>query len=397
MKNKTVLVVVILALILVVRARAGTEKVLYAFTGGTDGGRSQGGVIVDKEGNLYGTTNSGGVYNAGTVFELSPSNGSWNETVLYSFTGGSDGAYPMAGLTFCRGNLYGTTLEGGGGWGVVFELAALTKGWKQSVIYSFSAQRDGEKPHGGLTCDAAGALYGTTYTGGIYGGGTVFKLTRIAASSTNGRWSETTLHSFGNANDGMNPQGTVVLDKQGNVYGTTTDGGYGRGTVFELAHSKSGWGETIIYNFLGGNDGAFPYAGVMSDAAGNLYGTTYAGGTYGEGSVFRLTLSNSQWTEAVLYAFDAPSSGGYPYRGSLTLDGSGNLHGTTSTGDYAGTVFDLSLSSGTWTESVLYEFSNEEDGGTPYDGVILDAAGNSYGTTVGGGNCNEGVVFEVTP
>jgi uncharacterized repeat protein (TIGR03803 family) len=397
MKNKTVLVLVIVTLTLVVEARAGTEKVLYAFTGGTGGGRSQGAVIVDKAGNLYGTTNSGGLYNAGTLFELSPSNGSWNETVLYSFTGGSDGAYPMAGLTFCHGNLYGTTLEGGVGWGVVFELVRLTKGWKQSVVYSFSAQRDGEEPRGGLTCDAAGALYGTTYIGGIYGGGTVFKLTEMTSLSTTGIWSETMLHSFGNTNDGMNPQGTVVLDKQGNVYGTTTGGGYGQGTVFELTRSESGWGETIIYNFLGGSDGSFPYAGVVFDTAGNLYGTTYVGGSYGEGTVYQLTLSNSQWTEAVLYAFDAPNGGGYPYRGSLTVDGSGSLYGTTSAGDYAGTVFDLSPSNGGWTESVLYTFSNEEDGGTPYDGVILDTAGNLYGTTVGGGKCNEGVVFEVTP
>jgi uncharacterized repeat protein (TIGR03803 family) len=395
MKNKTVLVLVV-TLILVVGARAGTEKVLYAFTGGTDGGRSEGGVILDKAGNLYGTTNSGGMYNAGTVFELSPSNGSWNETVLYGFTGGSDGAYPMAGLTFCGGNLYGTTLEGGGGWGVVFELVALANGWKQSVIYNFSAQHDGEEPYGGLTCDAAGALYGTTYAGGIYGGGTVFKLTQMASSSTRGKWSETVLHSFGNANDGVNPQGTVVLDKQGNVYGTTTDGGDGRGTVFELTYSESGWSETIIYNFLGGNDGAFPYAGVVFGAAGNLYGTTYAGGTFGEGTVFQLTLSNGQWTEAIIYV-DAVSGGSYPYRGSLTLDGSGNLYGTTSAGDVAGTVFGLSSSSGAWNESVQYAFSNEEDGGTPYDNVILDAAGNLYGTTVGGGKCNEGVVFEITP
>jgi uncharacterized repeat protein (TIGR03803 family) len=397
MKNKTVLVLVIVTLILVVGARAGTEKALYSFTGGADGGQSQGGVIFDNAGNLYGTTYFGGTYNAGTVFELSPSNGSWNETVLYSFTGGSDGAYPMAGLTFCHGNLYGTTLEGGGGRGVVFELA-LTNEWKQSVIYNFSAQGDGEEPYGGLTCDAAGALYGTTYTGGIYGGGTVFKLTQIAASSTKGKWSETVLHSFGKGNDGMNPQGTVVLDKQGNVYGTTTDGGYGRGTVFELTDSQSRWSETIIFNFIGGNDGTFPYAGVVFDTAGNLYGTTYMGGTYGEGTVFQLTLSNSQWTEAVLYAFDAGNSGGYPYRGSLTLDGSGNLYGTTSTGDVAGTVFELTYSNGSWTESVLYAFSNGEDGGTPYDGVILDAAGNLYGTTSnGGGTRNEGVVFEVTP
>ncbi|HXC44465.1 MAG TPA: choice-of-anchor tandem repeat GloVer-containing protein [Candidatus Dormibacteraeota bacterium] len=397
MKNKTVLVLVIVTLVLVVGAWAGTEKVLYAFTGGTDGGRSEGGVIVDKAGNLYGTTNSGGMYNAGTVFELSPSNGSWNETVLYSFTGGSDGAYPMAGLTFCNGNLYGTTMEGGGGWGVVFELAALANGWKQSVIYNFSAPGDGEEPFGGLTCDAAGALYGTTYAGGIYGGGTVFKLTQMASSSKKRTWSEAMLHSFGNTNDGMNPQGTVVLDKQGNVYGTTTDGGSGRGTVFELTRSASGWSEAIIYNFSGGNDGAFPYAGVVFDSAGNLYGTTYVGGTYGEGTVFRLTLSNSQWTEAVLYAFDAPNGGGYPHRGSLTLDVSGKLHGTTSTGDSAGTVFDLNPSNGSWTESVQYAFSNEDDGGTPYDGLILDAAGNLYGTTVGGGKCNQGVVFEVTP
>jgi uncharacterized repeat protein (TIGR03803 family) len=263
---------------------AGRETVLYSFTGGADGGFPAAGVIEDAAGNLYGTTINGGAFNNGTVFKLS-SNG--EETVLYSFTGGSDGGGPSAGvIRDAAGNLYGTTVNGGSslfcakGCGTVFKLD--TTG-KETVLYSFTGKADGAFPTGRLTRDAAFNMYSTTQNGGANNNGTVFKL--------DPRGKETVLYSFpGGAQ--VIPLGGVIRDAAGNLYGVTELGGaFGDGTVFKLDTTGK---ETVLHSFTAKADGAFPIGGVIQDAAGNLYGTTSSYGNvscdppFGCGTVFKI-------------------------------------------------------------------------------------------------------------
>lgn len=247
----------------------GAETVLYSFTGGNDGGHSTAGLIADEDGNLYGTTNVGGVNNAGVVFKVVP-NGT--ETVLYSFTGGNDGGYPFGVLIEDEsGNLYGTASAGGSdGLGVVFKLAP---NGTETVLHSFTGN-DGQVPDSGLIMDAGGNLYGTTPGGGAHHNGVVFKL---APDGT-----ETVLHSFAGP-DGANPQAGLIMDVKGNLFGTTGNGGAnGRGAVFGLTPNGK---ETVIYSFTGLNDGWAPQAGLIMKNC-DLYGTTLNGGTSGDGVVF---------------------------------------------------------------------------------------------------------------
>ncbi|MGA2369618.1 MAG: choice-of-anchor tandem repeat GloVer-containing protein [Candidatus Korobacteraceae bacterium] len=294
-----------------------TEKLLYSFCAQTncpDGEYPYAGLIFDAAGNLYGTTQSGGnvggncgTYGCGTVFELTPTGGgSWTEQVLHAFNG-TDGSTPFAGLIFdAAGNLYGTTEDGGAyGEGTVFELTLIAGGgWTEQVLYSFgNGTGDGTAPIAGLIFDAAGSLYGTTVSGGTYtcfGGdecGTVFELTPTAG----GGWTEQVLHNFTGAyNDGAYPYGDLIFDTAGNHYGTTSEGGNaGAGTAFELTPTEGGsWTQQVLHSFGIGTDGARPNAGLVFDAAGNLYGTTYFGGTNNSmcscnscGTVFELTYS----------------------------------------------------------------------------------------------------------
>jgi uncharacterized repeat protein (TIGR03803 family) len=264
--------------------KKGTETVLHIFTDEPDGANPEPGVIRDAEGNLFGTTCCGGLY-AGTVFRVTKKG---TETVLYSFTGRSDGWAPFGGLIRDdEGNLYGTTEQGGSrGCGVVFKLS---KKDKETALYSFSGSVDGGWPTGGLIRDSGGTLYGTTALGGNgtcdAGYGTVFKLTKVGK--------ETVLYSFTGGSDGSEPTGGLIRDSRGNLYGTTSFGGdtsceppYGCGTVFKL--SKTGK-ETVLHTFTGGADGANPDAGMIQDSKGNFYGTTFYGGAYGYGTVFKLT------------------------------------------------------------------------------------------------------------
>ena len=275
---------------------AWTEKVLHNFNhNGTDGYWPIASPILDAAGNLYGTTFQGGAYDLGTVFELTPTGGGWTETVLHTFSGYTDGGSPWAGLVFdTAGNLYGTTPYGGDYYaGTVFELTPTAGGgWTKQVLHSFSPDcTDGYEPYAGLIFDTAGNLYGTTSAGGTYScngsqGGTVFELT----PTEGGGWTETVLHSFNsNGTDGIIPYASLVFDTAGNLYGTTVSGGtYNYGTVFKLSPGEGGWTETVLHTF-NGTDGAAPYAGLIRDAAGNLYGTTFLGGAYGGGTVFELT------------------------------------------------------------------------------------------------------------
>jgi uncharacterized repeat protein (TIGR03803 family) len=398
---------------------ASTETVLYSFAGGTtDGMYPTAALIFDKSGNLYGTTSEGGnsticgIFggSCGVVFQLTPaSGGGWTETVLYEFTGGADGGTPYDSLVIdSDGNLYGTTNVGGASnMGTVFELSPGSNGsWTETVLHSFAGGSDGASPRAGLILKQ-NKLYGTTMLGGTgtqcgpFGGpcGTVFELTRSKAG-----WTEKVLHSFTGGSDGGYPYAGLTLDKVGNLYGTTFQNGTnGCGTVFELKHGKGTWTENTLYEFTGGNDGKASYGGVIFDPEGDLYGATSQGGSGGGGTVFELTPGKAGWTLTTLHAFAGSPDGSYSEAG-LVLRGK-NLYGTTydggtgSTcgpfgGSPCGTVVKLHHGEKGWTESVLYSFLGGTDGAMPEDSLIFDKAGTLYGTTFDGGT-GDGVVFQI--
>lgn len=361
-------------------------------------------LISDYAGNLYGTTYYGGNRNVGTVFELTPAaSGGWTETVLYSF--GENASGPYAGLIFdTAGNLYGTTFAGGiYATGAVFELTPSSSGgWTEKVLHSFNRTSDGAYLYTGLAIDASGNLYGTTSTGAVYDYGTIFELSPAA----DGTWTETVLHYFDNTGNFGFHGNALTLDAAGNLYGTAADGGpYGAGTVFELTPTGNGqWSKTVLHAFnSSGNDGERPYAGVSFDASGNLYGTTYTGGSGtcvggGCGTVFELTSTgNGKWTEKILHNFESNNDGSYP-QGGVILDAVGKVYGTTTEGGAHddGVVFELSPTGrGRWTEDLLHVFASGKDGWEPWSGLLFDASGNLYGTTVNGGVYGYGTVFEI--
>jgi uncharacterized repeat protein (TIGR03803 family) len=369
--------------------RSGVETVLYSFTGGADGGNPHGGVVRDAQGNLYGTTEYGGISclpnnpfgpptpPCGVVFKLDTAG---NETVLYSFVIGS-GVNPPSGLTMdAAGNFYGVSQDDGGSYGYIFKVDAAGQ---FSVFYEFASIIGPMSPFAAPTPDGAGNLYGTTTA--IFGGsGTVYKLSSAGV--------ETTLLIFPGGIDSAQPYGSVVFDAEGNLYGTTYNtpssfGPAGPGTVYKLT---PGGTYTTLYGFSGGADGGHPTDTLVIDSAGNLYGTASTGGEANAGVVFKVDLSGA---ETVLYSFlEAP--GGTTPSGPVTRVGSGELFGTTSAGGAygAGTVY--------WTDAagaptVLYSFTGGADGGNPQSGVIGDSTGNLYGTTAGGGVSNNGVVYKI--
>jgi uncharacterized repeat protein (TIGR03803 family) len=366
-----------------------SETVLYTFANDSEHGRPTVPLVADSKGNLYGA-------DCCNIFELSPpagGSGAWTETALYHVA--SKGSLILDE----QGNLYGTSYAGNG-YGSVFELsppASGSTGWTATVLYSFSGGADGKHPFAGLVFDSAGNLYGTTEQGGD-GYGVVFEL----SPTTGGGWSETVLYTFTGAADGREPQyGSLVFDSAGNLYGTTTYGGaYSEGVAFELSPPAGGsgvWTETVLHAFgSSSGDGAYP-AGVILGPGGNLYGTTSGGGTASSGTVFELSLSPP--AEQVLLAFNG-ADGVNPYW-PLAFDAAGNLYGVSSGGDPgagAGLVFELSppaSGSSSWTEMVLYGFTGGSDGGGPAAGVIRDASGNLYGTTDAGGGNGAGVVYEL--
>jgi uncharacterized repeat protein (TIGR03803 family) len=379
-----------LAAVVIPQTPAQTFKVIHNFTGGSDGGNPLAGFTIDTVGNLYGTTNAGGASGSGTVFKITR-NGT--QVVLHNFTGGTDGANPQASLLMdAAGNLYGTTTAGGAsGAGTAFRVTGKRR---ETVLYNFTGSTDGASPIAALSMDAAGNLYGTTTAGGSSGKGTVFKL---AAPKKQGR-RETVLYSFGSGTDGAIPVAGVNFDVSGNLYGTTSAGGtYGYGTVFQLKPSKSGWTENILYNFQGGNDGDVPYAGLIVDPSGNLYGAATGGGTGAGGTIFELSPSKGGWLFTVLYNISGWALSG-PFR-NLMMDTSGNLYGTTHCdGTYQqGTVYKLTPSSGTWTYTSLYVFTGGTDGYYSFSNMVFDKKGNLYGTTGYGGTNGSGVAFKVKP
>jgi uncharacterized repeat protein (TIGR03803 family) len=411
----TIFVLTVFALtVLVTSASAATETVLYSFnTTGNGGSVPYSSLIFDAHGNLYGTTQAGGAYGQGTVFELkSQAGGGWTEKVLHSFNdNGHDGEVPYASVIFdTTGNLYGTTTAGGAySYGTVYELTPTAGGaWTEKILHSFNPNtgKDGYTPSAGLVFDTHGNLYGTTSSGGVnFHYGTVFELT----PTSGGHWTEKVLHSFNeNGTDGFVPFSGLIFDTHGNLFGTTAQGGTSEGgdtsigTVFELKpQAGGGWTEKVLHSFLvNGTDGYTPDAGVILDAAGNLYGTTFSGGSDDNGTVFELTPgSGGVWTETLLHSFqDNGTDGWAPYAGLIF--NAGNLYGTTTHGGTfgVGTVFELTpATGGGWTESVTSSFNNGTDGEGPWAGLIFDVAGNLYGTTAGGGAYGGGTAFEMSP
>ena len=314
---------------------------------------------------------------------------------LYSFTGTSDGSEPASRLTLNNGNLYGTTYSGGLGYGTVFELTPNgSGGWTQTTLYSFcpvTGCADGQNPtYSYVMFDSQGNLYGTAFGGGASGYGVVFKLT-----ASGGTWTESVIHSFANAPDGANPVNGLIMDTTGNLYGTTYAGGTGAGNgcVFELSPSGNSWTEQIIYDINS------TYAGLTMDSTGNIYGTTY-------GSIFELKPNGSGgWVSNVLYSFTPANSAteGSDPNGTLVLDSLGNLYGTTLTGgaNNAGVVFGVGLvkATGKWAEKVLFSFGGNAqfgpNGATPFAGIVFDSKGNIYGTTKAGGQKGAGTVYEL--
>jgi uncharacterized repeat protein (TIGR03803 family) len=362
-------------LLLASRAAASSYKTIHEFTWAKN---PEGNLVRDAAGNLYGTTYQGpgsgcGGLGCGAVWKLAPDpSGTWTVSILHVFKG-ADGGNPYAGLVLdAAGNLYGTTAGGGASnEGTVFKLHPNSDGtWTERVLHNFSCGSDGCSPQGELIFDAIGNLYGTTARG-AYGGGIVFKL----APNPDGSWTESILHMFGSQSrvDGLVPSARLVFDSAGNLYGTTSQGGdpcnnpaAGCGVVFKVAPNPDGtWTETVLYRFSGGSDGASPWGAVIFDAAGNLYGTTVSGGTNNSCALW-------EWKGC-------------------------------------GVVFKLAPSpDGIWTELVLHSFTGGADGCSPQAGLIFDSAGNLYGTTAWGGDVTRcsgpnggvfggGVVFKLAP
>ncbi len=411
-------------------------RVIYSFAGSQlgDGQYPFAGLISDVAGNLYGTTRSGGFSSSciyalgcGTVFQLSAnSDGSWSESVIYSFCSDQvnsfclDGAFPEAGLFLdSKGNLYGTTKGGGsqagcftglGGCGAVYELSppAVPGGsWTETVLYNFCSASnngasctDGYSPTSQLISDEDGNLFGTTSEGGsghkgnAVSGGTVFELSPGATG-----WSEVVLYDFCSVlkdnlcSDGQSPQAGLALDELGNLYGTTESGGGGGGTVFVLSRGSNGWSEKVIESFYRSVGGNTPLGSVSLDALGNLYSTTSSGGS-GYGTVFKL---NGKRATSHTFSFDG-TNGAAPAAGVLIDASRKVLYGTSSGGGYeSGNIFEVDALG---QETSLYTFcqqSNCSDGYGSYAGLIKDSSGNLYGTTAYGGLNNQGIVFELIP
>jgi len=403
-----------LTLILAIHTFAASKaRVLHTFQGGKDGARPWATLLLDnKTGTLYGTTEGGGNQSCqnsldtgcGTIFSLSPSGQDWKEIVLYRFQGGSDGANPRAPLVpRPDGYFYSTTTSGGGGnqggIGTAFRIKPGT--WKEEVVFRFSSYQQGAYPQGAVAFDRKGNLYGLTPNGGL--SGVAFKLIPSPA----GEWKEVVLYD----NVGL-PYAGVLVDHLDNLYGTTdTNGSFNEGSVFELSHGKPGWEFTNLYSFQDSFGGGVQPSDLTADKQGNLYGFAGNAGTgchiYGCGTVFEMTRSDGKWQEKTLYQFKDLADGWGPGYGVPAFDRAGNLYGTTQAGGKYGfgTLFRLSHVKNGWHKTTLYSFPGGAGGSEPIGGLVVDRQGNIFGTTYfggkrGGTTCKQqgcGIVFEITP
>ncbi len=413
----------IFAIVLLANDAQAKETMLYSFQGAPDGSQPWSALIADQHGNLFGTTNLGGTGSCnggcGTQVELSPQGKSWSESVLYSFRGGTDGAYPNAAVVMdARGNLYGVTEQGGTGdcsdqnftgCGTVFELTPQKNGdWSESVLHSFQGVPNGRQKSdaswpNALILAPQGQLIGSAYNGGSCPppydscAGAVFELTKH-----HGTWQEKIIYNSDEATNG--PSG-VLLDDKGNLYSVASFGGpENLGEIFMLTppSGKGEWAATDLYDFQNQNDGALPVAGLALDAAGDLFGAS-SGTDSVAGNVFELTpAGNGSWTESVVISFASVGNGYYPSQGPIP-DSKGNLFGETEIGGKTdnGIVYEASPKNGGWTEKVLHGFSGGSDGSEPLGGVLMGKDGTLYGTTAAGGtdSCFNGcgAVFRITP
>jgi uncharacterized repeat protein (TIGR03803 family) len=402
------LTVLAAALLTADRLEAGSNyKVLHAFAGKPDGGGVFAGVTLDSRGNLYGTTCCGGAYGYGTVFELTPgSGGKWTETIPHNFCADfprcADGDLPTDGVAVDpAGSLYGVS-------GVIFQMTHGRGGWGFKVIYGGAAGDSPPNNHAGqcdLLLDAAGNLYGPCFSFGKNYKGAVSELSPGAHG-----WNEKDLFDFCLyprnfvCLGGNDPGFRLAWDANGNLYGVTTEGGVNKaGVAYQLEYTADGWKEHVLHSFPASpSDGYNFFGGLALDRSGNVYGTTLQGGRIGAGTVFELSLQqDGHWKETILYDFpNASHDGGGPAAG-LVLDQSGNLYGTASGGGDShcscGVVFKMTPgSNGKWSYTVLHRFTGT-DGYSPQASLTLDSKGNIYGTTTEGGPGGYGVVFEITP
>ncbi len=388
-------------------AQGESYRVIHNFTGGQDGANPYTGLTIDAAGALYGTAFNGGGNQFGTIFSLTNSGTGWVLKPLYAFAGGDDGANPVAAVVIGPdGALYGSTSAGGGGpctgrsrgCGTVFSLrppsrapASIIFDWSSTILFRFSGS-DGSFPEGELTFDSAGNIYGTTEGGGSADWGLIYSLTR-----SNG-WTQDILYQAQGDGDGEFPWGGAVFDSSGNLYGVFLENGpYNYGAVYKLTPSGSGWTESTVHGFtFHGNDGASPQGGLIQDSSGNLIGTTVHSPT-GGGTVFEMTPSGDGWSYNFLYGFSGGIDLG-PYD-RLLMDAAGNLYGTTfGDGQYGyGSVFKLTRSGSGWTYRSLHDFTGGSDGANPMCRLVFDSSGNLYGTASGGGTHGQGVIYQITP
>jgi len=408
-------------------AAAQGEKLLYSFTGAPDGATPIAGLAADKDANLYGATLSGGNTSyvgsgCGTIFELKRTGNSFTESVIRSFGWDPphrnfDGCAPQGTPVVDRaGNVYGTTGLGGAYLGgTLFVLSPNPSGgWTEKILWNFggvtNGEQDGKVPISRLTFDSAGNLYSTTFDGG----GAVNSLTCgmvFEMSPSSAGWNETVLHSFPCENfprSGWYPAGGVTFDNAGNLYGATTNGGQyaycqsGCGTIFKL-EKAAGWKEQQLYAYTGLSDGAYPNGDLIFDQAGHIYGTTYQGPGNTGGDVFELADTGTGWKQEVLYSFTDAADGWVPAAGLAAWNG--HYYGTAAYGQSSaacfpgcGSIFAVTPSANGWIETVVHVFQGPPtDGANPRSSVIVDPAGRLYGTTEAGGVNNLGAVFEVTP
>ena len=380
------------ALSCAVPAAAQTETII-ASLGHGHGRFPMARLFQDKGGNLFGTAELGGKSpdGFGAVFELVNHGSSWNARTIDRLNL-FDGGFPEAGVIAHDDALFGTTGLGAEGCGMVFQLTRKPVRWGATTLHTFGGS-DGCVPVGELAVDAGGNLYGSTGIGGAKSEGAVFEMTPSGKS-----WTYQVIYSFQGGSDGNRPQG-ILLDPDGTIFGTAAEGGTSNdGAIFQLVNSNGAWTETLLHSFGGNGDGSGPSGGLAGDGAGNLYGSTTAGGAHESGTVYELSPSGKGWTETVLYSFTGGADGNVPIDG-ITWH-KGVLYGATASGGKAGgggTVFKLVKNNGAWAETVLHAFpaSSTSDGVEPVARPIVDSTGVIYGTTLYGGDQDRGTVYSI--
>ena len=389
---------------------APTYQVLHDFSSSAAGRGPIGGVLPGPGGQLFGVTLEGGSAGNGLAYALIPPTGpgKWREIVLHNFSGGTDGAFPLTGFSMnAAGTLFAGVDASGGGQGTLYSLTPLNKrgtAFGEATLFGFDGT-DGDGPEGAPVVGSDGALYGVTLFGGSAGFGAIYKLTPPTAGQTG--WTQTVLHNF-KGPDGKFPQAGLIQGPDGIFYGTTTDGGaHNDGIVFQLAPpagAEKTWRETVLHSFAGGSDGINPFdAGVTLDKSGALFGTTALGGTFQQGTAYRLTppaKGSTSWTESILRSFGNGSDGEEPLS-KLAIGNDGTLYGTLSQG---GTSADLGLiysltpaAGGAYTYQTLHAFKGGRDGGNPFGDLSVGTSGTIYGATDGDTQVGIATVYDIVP